>query len=480
MAIVAAPNYLRDTAKGTDVEFYLSAPPGHRFLMYLPVWGENQEKNTLEWSTADRVPKIDKKTGQQKVGKFGPEWDNVQNDAFAYQVSAGVQPAHDLEKPRSRKPKSDEGLKPWQPMMKALEVRQTLAFSSMPPAQGMRLHATAVAPFTTGLGNEHPLENGFAFLNPYGLPYLAGSGVKGVLRAAAKELASGQWDSKEWHHAEDPRHEVREPEGKDGRQGKHLFDASDLDVLFGSEALNGENHLRGVLSFWDVIPQIDGNSLMVEIMTPHQSHYYQEDAKKGAGSTNPHDSGSPNPISFLTVPPQSQFAFHVVCDNARLEHLAPDLANNERWKVLLKEAFKHAFAWLGFGAKTSVGYGAMDPDTKAEAKLANAQAQAQAAAEKAKKMASLSDNARQVETFVQACQHKLAAMGTNGKKDKPNTDLHAKARALSKAALEGTDWTAEEKRLAAEALAEWLPQVVEVDMKDERKKLKLAVLRGEA
>jgi ABC-type nitrate/sulfonate/bicarbonate transport system substrate-binding protein len=71
-------------------------------------------------------------------------------------------------------------------------------------------------------------------------------------------------------------------------------------------------------------------------------------------------------------------------------------------------------------------------------------------------------------------------MGANGKKDKPNTDLHAKARALSRAALEGTDWTAEEKRLAAEALAEWLPQVVEVDMKDERKKLKLAVLRGEA
>lgn len=27
---------------------------------------------------------------------------------------------------------------------------------------------------------------------------------------------------------------------------------------------------------------------------------------------------------------------------------------------------------------------------------------------------------------------------------------------------------------------EWLPQIVEVDMKDERKKLKLAVLRGKA
>ena len=37
-----------------------------------------------------------------------------------------------------------------------------------------------------------------------------------------------------------------------------------------------------------------------------------------------------------------------------------------------------------------------------------------------------------------------------------------------------------EKRAAAEALAEWLPQVVAVDMKEERKKLKLAMLRGEA
>ncbi len=468
MAIAAAPNYLRDTARGTDADFYLSAPPGHRFLLYLPVWGENQEKSTLDWNTADRVPKIDKKTGQQKVGKFGLEWDNVQNDSFAFQVAAGVQPAHDLEKPRSRKPKSDEGLKPWLPMMKALEQRQTLVFSNTPTAQGLRLQATAIAPFTTGLGNEHPLENGFAFLNPYGLPYLPGSGVKGVLRAAAQELASGEWGASDW--STDLRHEVHD------KKGKRLFDASDLDVLFGSEALNGENHLRGVLSFWDVIPQIEGNSLMVDIMTPHQSHYYQ--GKDTAGSSTPHDSGSPNPISFLTVPPKSQFAFHVVCDSPRLAHLAPDLAANERWKVLLTEAFEHAFAWLGFGAKTSVGYGAMGRDTQTEEKLARAQAQAQAQAALAAELTGLSDNARSVKEFVLACQSRLVQL--RGGKDKPNTELHAKARALSKAALEGADWSAEEKRAAAQALAEWLPQVVAVDMKDERKKLKLAVLRGEA
>jgi CRISPR-associated protein Cmr6 len=354
--------------------------------------------------------------------------------------------------------------------MKALVVRQSEQANTFGALGLLRLQATAIAPFTTGLGNEHPLENGFAFLNPYGLPYLAGSGVKGVLRTAANELASGEWEASDW--SRDERHVI--PAKGDRRP----FYASDHDVLFGSEALEGENHLRGVLSFWDVIPQIEGNSLMVEIMTPHQSHYYQEDAKKGAGSTSPHDSGSPNPISFLTVPPNSSFAFHVVCDSTRLQHLAPDLAANGRWKVLLTEAFEHAFEWLGFGAKTSVGYGAMDRDTQAETKLANAQAQAQAAAEQAAKMASLSDNARLIEGFVLASKNRAEQL--RGGKDKPNTELHARARALSKAALEGADWTAEEKRSAADALSEWLPQVVTVDMKDERKKLKLALLRGEA
>jgi len=442
MPVAAVPQYL-----GKD---FSQASPGLRFGMYLPLWGTNQRSEELLWSTHDIAYEMRGQQQQEREVK-------KENKVTALQQACALSTAD-------------------KHIGKAMLQRQNQIFDHLPPAQALRLHATAVAPFTTGLGNEHPLENGFAFLNPYGLPYLAGSGVKGVLRTAAKELASGQWDGKDWNHAEELRHDVHESDGPEGKQGKRLFSASDLDVLFGSEALDGENHLRGVLSFWDVIPQIEGNSLMVEIMTPHQSHYYQE--KNTAGSTSPHDSGSPNPISFLTVPPKSAFAFHVVCDSARLAHLAPDLAHNDRWKVLLTEAFEHAFAWLGFGAKTSVGYGAMERDRKAEAKLANAQAEAQAAAEQAAKMASLSDNARLIEAFVLACQHKLVQL--RGSKEKPNAETHAKARSLAKAALEGADWSAEEKRAAAQALAEWLPQVVSVDMKDERKKLKLSMLRGDA
>ena len=45
-----------------------------------------------------------------------------------------------------------------------------------------------VAPFVTGMGNPHPLENGFTWHPTLGMPYLPGSAVKGLARAAV-ELA---------------------------------------------------------------------------------------------------------------------------------------------------------------------------------------------------------------------------------------------------------------------------------------------------
>ena len=236
--------------------------------------------------------------------------------------------------------------------MQALAARQTHLARA---ADAYSIDATAIAPFTTGLGNEHPLENGFAFLNPYGLPYLAGSGVKGVLRQAAHELASGEWS------------------GSHGWSDKKTFSIQEgqkptlsmLDVLFGLQSQDGDTlHARGALSFWDVIPQIPGNSpsLHVEVMTPHQGHYYQ--GKSDGGSTTPHDSGQPVPICFLTVPPESKLCFHVQCDRAHLARLAPQLAAGDQWQKLLQAAFEHAFEWLGFGAKTAVGYGTMQTEAQ--------------------------------------------------------------------------------------------------------------------
>ncbi|MDO5623720.1 MAG: type III-B CRISPR module RAMP protein Cmr6 [Pseudomonadota bacterium] len=349
-------------------------------------------------------------------------------------------------------------------VINALVDRQSHLASACPHL--LTLDATAVAPFTTGLGNEHPLENGFAFLNPYGLPYLPGSGVKGVLRQAARELAKGDWgDTHGWTDEKIYRLQ---------RTGEKDIALTPLDVLFGLENTDGSTeHVRGALSFWDALPKIHGEALAVDIMTPHQSHYHQQKKDRESGSsTTPHDSGKPSPISFLTLPPGTEFAFHVQCDRAHLKHLAPELADNCHWQKLVMAAFMHAFEWLGFGAKTAVGYGAMKIDERAT----NRRAQARQEADKTARMASLSPAQRQIQEFEDELRAKHEQYPAY--KEGPNAAFHNKARQLAKAAHEATDWSADEKRAAALAIETWLPKLVRVEMKEERKKLGLAALKG--
>ena len=323
MSIAAVPAYL-----GKD---FSSASPGLRFGMYLPLWGVDRRTKELLWTTSDIDYEV---RGQQRQEREVKKENKVSALAQVGKLNA-----------------NDRAL------MQAIAARQAQLVSL--GTHTFSLDAVATAPFTTGLGNEHPLENGFAFLNPYGLPYLPGSGIKGVLRQAARELASGEWgETHGWTKEKTHPLEIRKDK---------TIKLSVIDALFGLESNDGETeHVRGALSFWDALPQIPGNSLDVDIMTPHQSHYYQQKKERKTGdSVTPHDSGQPVPISFLTLPPKTRFAFHVVCDQTHLQRLAPDLAEGQRWQLLLTAAFEHAFAWLGFGAKTAVGYGAMQVDQSA-------------------------------------------------------------------------------------------------------------------
>ena len=285
--------------------------------------------------------------------------------------------------------------------MKALADRQAKLFQDL-SKHGLELIAKSVAPFTTGLGNEHPLENGFAFLNPYGLPYLPGSGVKGVVRRAAEELAHRDFFENDsgwtlpaiWHlfgfeRWPKPKDEPNQaawaewvdgfpvrPEELEAYLGRVLDSRSASHVELKNKILSAPNplralvcerqlHVRGALDFWDVVPQVPRSvNLRAEIMTPHQSHYYQPKEKKHAGSVAPHDSGKPTPISFLTVPPGSGFTFRVHCDRHRLARCSRQLSAGDGWRELLHSAFEHAFEWLGFGAKTTVGYGTMELDPR--------------------------------------------------------------------------------------------------------------------
>lgn len=245
-------------------------------------------------------------------------------------------------------------------LLAALHQRQQAAAQADPDTT-FSLPCLASSPFATGLGNEHPLENGFSFLTPYGLPYLPGSGVKGVIRKAAEELASGDWG---------------DTQGWTDDAIRALFGPGEEDF-----ARDRETPARqGALRFWDVFPQAapspknDKPLLAVDIMTPHLGGYYQ-------GGATPNTSLQPNPISFLTVAAGSRFHFHIECQPARLAPTCPTRQND--WKSLLDAAFAHAGKWLGFGAKTAVGYGRMqlDPAVAEQREQARADAAARRQAE---------------------------------------------------------------------------------------------------
>lgn len=280
-------------------------------------------------------------------------------------------------------------------LLDQLRRRQQALFGLYPDA--LPIPAVSTAPFATGLGNEHPVENGFAFLTPYGLPYLAGSGVKGVLRRAAEDLAlcAGEyaitptpltvgggislldvwwlfgfegaagavWERGTGHARAfeqslallAARPDLPEFIRRAFPTGKERARYLDNPKLFLGElgSRRQEIHTRGALDFWDVFPKPpmtgpNKDSLTVEIMTPHYTDYYQNGA-------SPHDADQPIPIPFLAVPAGSNFDFHVVCH----AHYLPE-ALRQSWQPLLRTVFTHAFDWLGFGAKTAVGYGQME------------------------------------------------------------------------------------------------------------------------
>lgn len=297
----ALPDYLAQHANFGD------CPPGHRFSLYFDGWEADWRKPT--------------------------------NKTPAFKTVTDAFPAHSRS------------------ALAALRARQQ--------AHAQALNGTILiypaklsSPLATGLGNEHPLENGFAFLNPHGLPYLAGSGVKGVLRRAAEELATGDWgDTAGWEQTV-------------------------IDVLFGLEPDSGDTdsvRTRGALVFWDLFfePSAKKNVLTIEIMTAHHSGYLQ---KKGS----PHANELPNPIPFLAVPAGSACTLYVQCNPAHL----PGTANGLRdgWKALIEAAIEHAGEWLGFGAKTAVGYGRIGIDPAAQvARAEQAAAEQKARAEEAER-----------------------------------------------------------------------------------------------
>lgn len=308
----------------------------------------------------------------------------------------------------------DCALKLPEPVRRQLEAVRRRQLWLAGRADALELCAESTASFVTGIGMAHPLENGFAFLDPYGLPYLPGSALKGSLRRAAEELAllsrpdeacgwslAAVWwlfgfdGSAAYLEHEDQTNvwwaAYRSEGGRDPELLAELMkrvlpveqreltpSAFQRDLCGRNSSLRRSIHFAGALSFWDALPDCS-EGMRVEIMNPHFREYYQ-------GTEAPHDGASPVPIYFLSVPEGTPFAFRV----SGRDGLPPGL--RDRWHTLIEAAFDHVLRWHGLGAKTGTGMGQMQRDHEAERKVheerartaqraAEAQAQRLAAAE---------------------------------------------------------------------------------------------------
>lgn len=267
--------------------------------------------------------------------------------------------------------------------LKEVQRRQRKLVDSM---GGRTLLLKNTSRFVTGLGREHPLENGFAWHQTLGVPYLPSSSLKGMLRAWYRE-AYGEL-------------------GTDKQEKPKWKETPQTEDLFGTQ--NGV----GQFILLDMIPT-SPVQLAVDIMTPHYGPYYQDDQ----GKTAPGDWHSPVPISFLTV--EAGASWQVAILPGPKQRTVTDDQLSE-----LHAALVDVFAWLGAGAKTAVGYGRFERDTEGEKRLREEeeqifQAQAEEAQRKAedaefeKSLESASPELRQLKTLQRDEKWNLSAADDN-------------------------------------------------------------------
>lgn len=171
--------------------------------------------------------------------------------------------------------------------------------------------------FVSGLGRTHPVENGFAWHHNLGVPYLAGSGIKGMVRAWAECYE-----------------EVAE---------------ADITRIFGPRPASGKLSVGSVV-FLDALPTAPVQ-LVCEVMTPHYGPWYQSKPETGGAVEPPADWHSPTPIPFLAVESGTIFTFAI------MPRTAADPATAEADCLLVRGWLAEALHWIGAGAKTPIGFG---------------------------------------------------------------------------------------------------------------------------
>jgi CRISPR-associated protein Cmr6 len=167
-----------------------------------------------------------------------------------------------------------------------------------------------------GLGLPHPFETGLLLDRLTGCPYLPGSSVKGLVRAAARRVAAGDL------------------------AGEREFWSRHFDELLGPDVAGGPPAAKGKAIFDDAFPE-RWPRLELDVLTPHYREYYEKGVPPG-------DWFDPVPLPFLTIADGTVFLFHFRLGESQA---------GEEGLDRIAELLETALDWLGIGGKKASGYG---------------------------------------------------------------------------------------------------------------------------
>ncbi|WP_428268690.1 type III-B CRISPR module RAMP protein Cmr6 [Haliangium sp.] len=206
------------------------------------------------------------------------------------------------------------------------------------------LTGQAAGRLLVGHGNPSPTEVGLSLHRTWGVPFIPGSALKGLLAHWAEITLGPHEDMNEDERAH--RAPWAGPE-RDERGNAVRRPGEAYERVFGAPPLRGHERSarRGKLVVHDALwlPGVDKNSrtkaaLAPDVLTVHQRRYYQGDEPW------PSDGDDPIPVSFITVRPGTKFLFAVSSDDAEIADWAADAL-----RCVLQD-------W-GVGGKTAAGYG---------------------------------------------------------------------------------------------------------------------------
>ncbi|WP_457548552.1 type III-B CRISPR module RAMP protein Cmr6 [Archaeoglobus sp.] len=215
-----------------------------------------------------------------------------------------------------------------------------------------------------GLGDESVYETSIRLYRNYGVPYIPGSALKGVVKhySIHKIVESNYRKLKEEFKKEDF-FELAEGVQKlvEESDDSKIIDVKSLSfnlnensiILEDLRKIFGTQSYEGSIIFFDAFPTPDQLKdkpiLELDVMNPHYQPYYSASERELQTNVEkaPGDWHSPVPIFFLTVPKGIEFQFAIAPRNEEgIEFL-------DKAKDLLISALKE----FGVGAKTSLGYG---------------------------------------------------------------------------------------------------------------------------